>query len=104
MLLSACNHDGALQPYEKVFKYNGSIQCESSGIELNIMALELIEIGVDIVCSQKGHDGLDRVAVCREGTGNINIYQINSSNLSDARSLGFESVNTLSDYNDQACK
>lgn len=100
----ACNHDGPLQPYEKVFKYDGSIQCESSGIELNIMALELIEIGVDIVCSQKGHDGLNRVTVCGEGTGNINIYQINSSNLPAARSLGFESVNTLSDYNDQVCE
>ena len=102
--LSACNHDDPSQPYVKVYKYDGSIQCDSAGVELDTMALELINIGIDVVCSQKGHDGLVRATVCGGDTGNINIFKINRVNLSDAESIGFESVSTLGEYQDQKCE
>jgi thioredoxin-related protein len=104
-LLSACHHDDdKSSTYEKVFKSDGSVQCDTSKIELDIMAMELINAGIDVVCSQTGHDGLTRATLCGLSTGNINIYKINSVNLSDAESIGFESVSTLSEYQDQKCE
>lgn len=102
--LSACKHDAALPSYEKVYKYDGSVQCERSGVELNVMAAELIHAGIDVICSQKGHDGMNRAAVCGGGTGNINIYKINRVNLPAAESIRFESVRNLGEYQDQKCE
>lgn len=103
-LLSACNHDDPSQPYIKVYKYEGSIQCDNAGVELDTMALELINIGIDVVCSQKGHDGMVRATVCGGDTGNVNIFKINRVNFPDAESIGFESVSTLGEYQDQKCE
>ena len=88
----------------KVFKYDDSIQCGTSGIDLDLMANELINNGIDVLCSQKGHDGLMRIAVCGAETGSINIYKIYQANLINAENIGFESVNTLTEYNDTVCQ
>ena len=66
--------------------------------------LALINKGIDVVCAQKGNDGLVRTTVCGVGTGNLNIYKINVVNLEDAQSLGFENVANLSEYQDQKCE
>jgi hypothetical protein len=68
------------------------------------MAQELISAGIDVICSQEGHDGLARIALCGEPTGNINVYTIHGTNLIDAETLGFQSVSTLSEYQDQPCE
>ncbi len=104
LFISACKHSDPSSPYVKVYKYDGSIQCESTGVELNVMALELIVAGIDVVCSQQGHDGLARITVCGADTGNINIYTIHRVNQTSAEELGFSPVNTLSEYQDQPCE
>lgn len=68
------------------------------------MASELLNIGIDVICSQKGNDGMGHITVCGSNTGIINIYKINKINLPDAMSIGFESVSNLSGYQDQRCK
>jgi ABC-type thiamine transport system substrate-binding protein len=100
VLVSCTDSD---QPHSKVYKSDASIQCGSSGIEVDTMARELTDNGIDVVCAQKGHDGLVRITLCGEPTGNINIYTINTSNLPDAETLGFLPVSILSDYQDSNC-
>ena len=100
----SCFHDGSTRSHVKVFKYDGSIQCENTGLNLEVMALELINAGIDVVCSQKGHDGLIRPAVCGGDTGIINIYKIHNANLPDAENIGFDSVSILSEYSDEICE
>lgn len=102
--LSACKHNDSVPPFTKVYKADGSIQCESDGIALDMMAMELINAGIDVVCSQKSSDGLVRIALCGASTGSINVYTIHTSSLVDARALGFSPVSDLSEYQDQVCK
>jgi transcription elongation factor Elf1 len=103
-LLSACNQNDTSSTYVKVYKSDGSVQCGSAGEDLNVMGMELINAGIDVVCSQKGHDGMMRTQVCGADTGNINIYEIYSVNLPDAGAIGFDSVNNLTEYQDQKCE
>jgi len=87
----------------KVFKYDKSIQCEGDGTPINDMRLELAKEGVDVICAQKEHDGMNRIAVCGAATGNINVFVIRESNIPDAEKLGFKSVKELLEYQDRAC-
>ncbi|MEN0037983.1 MAG: hypothetical protein AAGC78_12995 [Cellvibrio sp.] len=111
-LLTACGGDGessgvklkSVGPNQtKVFKSDGSTQCEGAGIPPDEMRLELAKAGIDVICAQKAHNGMNYPAVCGGGTGNINVYVIHSSNLPDAEKLGFKSVQELPDYKDKAC-
>lgn len=101
--VSGCQHDDSSSFFIKVYKHDGSIQCGSRGVPLEDMMLELTNIGVDVVCSQKGHDGKFRATVCGIDTGYINIYKINFVNLQDAEFFGFESVANLGEYRDEKC-
>jgi hypothetical protein len=87
----------------KVFKYDGSTQCNEDGIPLEKMKRKLMAAGNDVKCSQKAHDGLLYPAVCDGATGNINVYLIHPHNIPDAEKLGFRSVSELTDYQDQSC-
>ncbi len=87
----------------KVFKYDQSIQCESEGIPLDEARLELARAGIDVICAQKGHDGLQRIAVCGADTGNLNVFVIQPNNLVDAEKLGFKPTSDLPEYVDQTC-
>lgn len=101
----AANGDANMESYEKVYKYDGSVKCEQgSGVALDKMAQELINAGVDVTCSQKGHDGKARIAMCGAETGVMNIYTIKSSSLADALRIGFKPVGGLTEYRDEACK
>ncbi|WP_331351565.1 hypothetical protein [Cellvibrio sp. UBA7671] len=111
-LLSACGGDGETSEPQlkltgpnqvKVFKSDNSIQCESEGIPLDEMRLELAKAGIDVICAQKTHDGMGYPSVCGGGTGNINVYVIQNSNLPDAEKLGYKSVIELPGYKDQVC-
>jgi len=88
----------------KVYKYDGSIQCENGGISLEIMSQELTRAGIDIICAQKGSDGYPRIVMCGLPTGKINIFQINTVDLSSADNLGFISIVRLREYLDRECK
>ncbi len=87
----------------KVFKYDGSTQCNDDGIPLHVMAAELRRAGIDVQCSQKARDGLLYPPVCDGPTGIINVYQINPENIPDAMRLGFHPVSRLSEYQDRPC-
>lgn len=54
--------------------------------------------------NQKLNDGYHRVALCGIPTGNKNVYQIKTVDLSPAENLGFVSVTKLSQYMDKECK
>ena len=88
----------------KVFKYDNSIQCEDQGIPLEVMQQELTAANVNVVCAQKGNDGLVRITACGTTTGNLNIYEIAKSHLEIAESLEFMPVETLSEYGDTPCQ
>jgi hypothetical protein len=88
---------------EKVFKHDKSIQCEEGGIPVDDMRLELAKAGVDVICAQKEHDGISRITVCGEATGNVNVFVIHNSNVPDAEKLGFKSVKDLPAYQDRTC-
>jgi len=102
--LGACKESGAADGDTKVFKYDGSVQCDpASGIPLEEMQRELTDKGIDVVCAQSGYSGLLYPQVCGAGTGKINIYTIREPNLPDAEALGFSSILVLPDYQDQVC-
>ena len=91
-------------PHTKVYKSDGSVQCENTGIDLDVMGLELSNAGIDYTCAQKGNNGLVYAQICGGATGLINIYTLNTKNIEDIHALGFESVYTLVDYQDEVCK
>jgi hypothetical protein len=72
-----------------VYKYEGSIQCRPGGTTMKDMEATLVGNGIKVRMSCKGHDGLLRPAVCGAPTGNINIYEIDASQLQKAINLGF---------------
>ncbi len=102
VFMLSCSTDDTQQV--KVFKSDGSLQCGTPGVDVDVMVMELINAGIDVICSQKGSDGSPHLAACGIETGDINIYTIDTSNLPDAEALGFESVNTLPDYQDEQCQ
>lgn len=74
----------------KIFKPDGSIQCEQgTGTPASEMAKQLGDI--KIYSSETKHDGLIRIQVCGQPTGNSNVYEINESDFEKASSkLGFK--------------
>src|SRR5712691_970315 len=79
----------------KVYKPDGSIQCQMSGVALEDMEKELTSKGITVLSSCYSHDGLIRPAVCSVPTGSLNVYEIDVSQLQKARDLGF---GVLSDH------
>ena len=76
-----------------VYKLDGTKHCESSaGISLDSMAHELAGGGIEVLSSQKGFDGREGIAFCGTPTGQINIYEIPSSDLKAALRLGFKKL------------
>ncbi len=103
VLLVSCKDTDVHNDYAKIFKYDGSIQCESDGISREGMLFELTQAGIDVLCSQKGNDGLGRIAMCGADTGNINIFTINSASYQDAEKIGFQLTSELPKYKDKDC-
>ena len=46
------------------------------GIDIDLMAMDLINVGIDVICSQKRIDGSAHLAVCGVETGYIDIHYI----------------------------
>ena len=76
-----------------VFKLDGTKHCEPyAGVSLDAMALELRDAGIEVFSSRKGYDGHEGIAICGEPTGQINIYEILSSDLALALSMDFKQL------------
>jgi hypothetical protein len=76
-----------------VFRHDGTIQCDKSpGVALDSMEQELRSAGIKVLSSRKGYDGREGIALCGAPTGQINIYEILSSDVSEALRLGFEKL------------
>ena len=76
-----------------VFKPDGTIQCDKfQGVTLETMGQELRSVGIRIISSRKGYDGREGIALCGEPTGQINVYEITSSDVPGALRLGFKQL------------
>jgi hypothetical protein len=76
-----------------VFKLDGTTHCEDAkGVSLDSMEQELTTAGIKVISRQKGYDGREGIAVCGAPTGQINIYEIASSDVSAALGLGFRQL------------
>ena len=76
-----------------VFKPDGTIHCDKSeGLALDFMEQELRSADIHVFSSRKGYDGREGIAVCGAPTGQINIYEIASSDVSEALDLGFNQL------------
>jgi hypothetical protein len=104
VMLSACgaaavDSDATL----KVYRSDGSRQCEGGAISLDDMSAQLEAAGIEVLCAQQGHDGLMHPAVCGASSGRLNIFTIRAAAAERARELGFAPVSGLHDYHDSAC-
>ncbi len=88
----------------KIFKADGATQCQTTAVAVDVMASDLFNSGIDVVCSQKAHDGELHKKSCGAVTGAINVYQINKSNLEGIVSLGFQPVSTLINNTIETCQ
>ncbi|MBW2251704.1 MAG: hypothetical protein JRF60_14025 [Deltaproteobacteria bacterium] len=76
-----------------VFKLDGTVHCENSkGITLDSMEQKLTSAGIKVFSRRKGYDGREGIALCGAPTGQVNIYEIASSDLSIALKLGFKPI------------
>ena len=74
-----------------VYHLNGTKHCEpDSGIGSATMGQQLTNAGIKIISMHKGFDGREGIAVCGSPTGEINIQEIPTSNLSVALRIGFK--------------
>lgn len=93
-LLMACDDDKA--GLETVYIDNGAVQCENSGIAPEGSARLLTDEGIDVLGSQCAYrSDIQFATQCGMGDANINVHSIPAESLSDAKSLGFESVSEL---------
>ncbi len=76
-----------------VFKPDGTIQCDKSqGVALGSMVQELKSADIKVFSMRKGYDGREGIALCGAPTGQINVYEIAISDVSEAVSLGFKQL------------
>lgn len=101
--LAACSDRPLPASVTEVFKHDGSVQCDGGGVSVDEMAGELTSAGIDVFCSQQAYDGLAYCAACGCGTGRINVYTIDSRDLTDAESLGFKAVDPAT-YQGERCE
>ena len=102
LLVAGCTGSSPWHPV-KVYKSDGSLQCQGDGTSVEEMQRELTDRGIAVACGQKASDGSAHVTVCGASTGSINVYTIDAEDLAQAQSLGFASTAELPDYQDQEC-
>ena len=73
-----------------VYKHDGSIQCEESGVPLSKHKKQLEDLGITINCSGEGHDGMMRPTVCGGATGKLHWFNIPEHQLDLAMENGFK--------------
>jgi len=74
-----------------IFKLDGTVHCKNlKGITLDSMEQKLTSAGIRVLSRRKGYDGREGITFCGNPTGQINIYEIASWDLSVALKLGFK--------------
>lgn len=81
----------------------GNRQCEAGGRTLQSVAQSVRDAGIPVLAQACGHDGRMRPAVCGAPDGALAILDIPSDRLTQARSLGFVTLDSLPDARRQAC-
>ncbi len=76
-----------------VYKPDGTIQCDKfQGVALDTMEQELTSADIKVFSRRKGYDGREGIALCGAPTGQINVYEIASSDVSEAVRIGFKQL------------
>lgn len=75
-------------PKVRVFKPDGSKQCEKKGA-VSVESMERELSGIPVFAKDKRSDGLMHVQVCGSPTGMINTFEIDLKNLKKAEERGF---------------
>ncbi len=75
--------------YVDVYKYQGSRQCENSGVPLVVMQNQLQMANIPVTNSSCGMDGRMYPAFCGGADGKINVFTIPSNAVYSALSQGF---------------
>ncbi|HPY40826.1 MAG TPA: hypothetical protein PLM98_09920 [Thiolinea sp.] len=88
----------------KIYKYQGSLQCQGGGEPLSQMYRQLLKAGVKVIAVNCGVDGLIYPAVCGAPDGHISIFTIPRKSLVKAQAQGFDLLKTLTDAQVVACK
>lgn len=88
----------------KIYKYQGSLQCQGGGESLAQMRRQLINLGVKVLVGQCGVDGLVYPMVCGAPDGRINIFTIQRKHLEKAQTQGFGVLRKLPDAQVTRCK
>lgn len=73
----------------KVYKYDGTLQC-GQGKQISLADMQKELQGITVYSSQNKADGLMRTQVCGSSTGKANVYEIDRSNLTEAKKRGFK--------------
>lgn len=104
VLLSSCQTEAKSNESQvTIFKYDGSLQCEGTGVSIESMKAQLAEQGIPVTCAESSNDGMMRMMKCGADTGNIHVFSIGGADLSAAEALGFALTSTLPSYPDDAC-
>ena len=73
----------------KVYKYDGSLQC-GMGKPTTPQQMSLQLKPIKIISMLSKHDGLMHITVCGSPTGRANLFEIEKTDLAEARKRGFE--------------
>ncbi len=72
-----------------VYKADGTLQCnQGSKIDIGKMKKELGAI--QVFSTETKHDGMMRIQVCGQPTGNSHVFEIDQKDLEAALKLGFK--------------
>ncbi|MGJ8682567.1 DUF6174 domain-containing protein [Paraglaciecola sp.] len=98
--ISACDDEHFSwqgEHHVRVYQDDQALGCDAAGISVETHGKLLIDEGIELHCSQKGHDGMAYDESCNSETGSINIFTIHDKDLAEAESLGFSRLSTLPD-------
>lgn len=88
----------------KVYKYQGSLQCQGGGEPLSVMRRQLVKARVKVLAGQCGVDGLMHPSVCGATDGQINIFTIARNDLAKSQVRGFDLLQNLPEAQITMCK
>ncbi|SKA78294.1 hypothetical protein SAMN02745130_01852 [Thiothrix eikelboomii] len=88
----------------KIYKSQGSLQCQGGGESVSQMRRQLIKVGVKVKKANCGVDGMMYPAVCGAPDGKINIFTITRDGLAKVQAQGFGLLKNLPDAQLTECK
>jgi hypothetical protein len=101
----ACAAPVVSEPLLKVYKAQGTRQCESGGgTTVQMHQAELTRAGIPAQSPACGTDGQMRVALCGAPDGAIHIFTLPASRAAQAASLGFAPLADLPDARETPCR